>query len=130
VFDAERHGLGRSIARKIGGRLSTAADLTGAIAAAAVAFWLRHRWLTWRWRSMESDDANRQSPANRSDWHDADQEDSSCGEATEFDAAVVIMSAERELMNARIAAATGRYRQCLPATGRCPCRPGARVYTR
>jgi hypothetical protein len=53
---------------------------------------------------MEFDDTGLEPPGNRNDWHDAGRKDPSGGEATEFDTAVVIMAAERELMNARIAA--------------------------
>jgi hypothetical protein len=56
---------------------------------------------------------------NWNDRHGGQRQVPSSGEATEFDAAVVIMADERELMNARIAALEARvdrvYRQLIDA---------------
>ena len=53
---------------------------------------------------MDFNDAGPEPSANRNDHDDAGRPAGAAGEPSEFDAAVVIMAAERELMTARIAA--------------------------
>jgi hypothetical protein len=68
---------------------------------------------------MDSHDAGAEPPAKRNDHDDTGRPAAASGEPSEFDAAVVIMAAERELMNARIAALQAgvdqAYRQLIDA---------------
>lgn len=68
---------------------------------------------------MDADNTGPEPPGNRHNWHDAGRPVPSGGEETELDAAVVIMAAERELMNARIAVLLAgverAYRQLIDA---------------
>ena len=64
---------------------------------------------------MDFDDPCPEQPASRNDRRDAEQQVPRGGEATEFGAAVVIMSDERELMNARIAASQPEGGTCFPS---------------